>query len=76
MGEEISDGTGRLSLIDFTGRIVVCNNHHWLRNKYVCKKYVAFLLIALIRQLVALIHRLEGKVMTQKHDVTKRWWRP
>lgn len=34
MGKEVSDGIGRLSLIDFTSRILLCRNHHWLRNKF------------------------------------------
>lgn len=33
MGKEVSDGIGRLSLIDFTSHILLCHNHHWLRKK-------------------------------------------
>ena len=35
MGKEVSNGIGRLSLIDFTSHILLRHNHHWLRNKYV-----------------------------------------
>lgn len=35
MGKEVSNGIGRLSLIDFTSRILLRHNHHGLRNKYV-----------------------------------------
>lgn len=35
MGEEVSNGIGRLGLIDFTSHILLRRNHHWLRNKYV-----------------------------------------
>lgn len=35
MGRQVSDGIGRLSLIDFTSHILLCHNHHWLRIKYV-----------------------------------------
>lgn len=34
MGEDISDGIGRLSLIDFTSHILLCHNHHWLTKKF------------------------------------------
>ena len=40
MGKEVSDGIGRLSLIDFNSHILFCHNHHWLRIKYV---YCSFL---------------------------------
>lgn len=36
MGEEVSNGIGRLGLIDFTSHILLRPNHHWLRVKYVC----------------------------------------
>lgn len=35
MGKEVSNGIGRLSLIDFTSHILLRHNHHWLRTKYV-----------------------------------------
>lgn len=47
MGEEVSNGIGRLGLIDFTSHILLCPNHHWLRVKYVIP-YV--LLIIFIRK--------------------------
>lgn len=34
MGKEVSNGIGRLSLIDFTSHILLRHNHHWLRNKF------------------------------------------
>lgn len=41
MGKEVSDGIGRLGLVDFTSRILLLllllllhRNHHWLRNKF------------------------------------------
>lgn len=36
MGEEVSNGIGRLGLIDFSSHILLRPNHHWLRVKYVC----------------------------------------
>lgn len=36
MGEEVSNGTGRLGLIDFTSHILLRHNQRRLRNKYVC----------------------------------------
>lgn len=36
MGEEVSNGIGRLGLIDFTSHVLLRPNHHWLRVKYVC----------------------------------------
>lgn len=35
MGEEVSNGIGRLGIIDFTSHILLCRYHHWLRFKYV-----------------------------------------
>lgn len=35
MGEEVSNGIGRLGLFDFTSHILLRRKHHWLRNKYV-----------------------------------------
>lgn len=36
MGKDVSNGIGRLGLIDFTSHILLllCHNHHWLRNKF------------------------------------------
>lgn len=36
MGEEVSNGTGGLGLINFTSHILLCHNQRRLRNKYVC----------------------------------------
>lgn len=45
MGEEVSNGIGRLGLIDFSSHVLLRPNHHWL--KYVCPYP---LLINLIRK--------------------------